>query len=763
MTLRSFPELFALPQSAFFYATDGGETGHALSHYAAHPRGYTRSLENPFSHDSSLTFDVCNNFIQASLDIGGTVQAAQSPRGLSPYQDDLRGVFVQKEMIGAGPWTLNVVPVNTGPILAKTKLRTALLAELLPLTSYHCGGLACQVLSFAPTTARHDLALPALIQVLRLSNPSPVTQSVLVRFPSEFSSWDPTGLGHDPSGCAGMFQMDTLRPEIGSLDFDLEPGEERFLPFAWILASNPSGLRAVQKLLQTQSAPAWLEETLAFHTARLGSLTISEPYYAPALVRMTELCRQAGLRLPDGAFAGGTLGSNANPVPAQWWNRNVWMKDNFYAALAMALFDPRQCEQAILFFMEWGVPTKTWGRGQARYPQSDPLVQSLSNSLSSLVLACACYQHNANRDFFLAHPAFLDFARDLLARVLTSGLHAGIQLFPSMYVSDGDARGDFHTGSNLVAWYAFNGLARLCREVYGQEELANQYATVASAIQTDLNARCQGEGLLGRQYFEGAYLDGSFVPLHDGEESDMALMPFYGFADAADPAVTRLARLGLTPANPFYVPQAGGIAWFDGGFGCDSTFPGFTSALAGAQDEAELGAALERIRRLTDLDGSIWWWPHHTGCKNPGDVARFPQKCCWAAGVYTLKFVHDVLGLHVDAPARSLRLAPFLPWESFAWQGCRLGAVQLDCAYTLEPGRIQASLTNRNPQPYDACAEILLPPGTQACGFQINSETYSQDLVRLRMRYGRPSYRAVTPLEPGATLTFEVRFKPITQ
>ena len=757
MTKRSFVELFALAQSAFFYAADSGESGQALSHYAAHSRVYTRSEESPFNRENSLTFDVSNNYVQASLDIMGTIQAAQSARGLTPYKNDLRGVFVQKEMIGSGPWKLDVVPINTGPVLARTKVRTGLLGNLLPLTSFTCGSFFCQILTFAPLSTQVDLALPVVFQVLRVSNPSPVPQSALIRFPSEFSTWDASGLATDHLGCSGLVQMDALKPQIGSLDIDLEPGEERFLPFAWILAANPGEVRQVLKTLRQKASLDWLEETLAFHESRLGRLNISEPYYADALVRMQELCRQAGMRLPDGSFAGGTHGSNANPGPSEWWNRNVWMKDNFYTALAMAYFDPRQCEKAILFFKEWGVPQKTWGRGLERFPHSDPLVQSLSNSLSSLILAAAYYQTSANRAFFLEQPDFLSFASSLLSRVEAAALHPGISLFPSMYISDGDARGDFHTGSNLAAWYCFDGMARLFREVFLAADLADHFDATAKAIRRDLQARCAGEGPLGWQYFEGATVEGSFIPLHDGEESDLALMPFYGFSDASDPALTRFSRLGLSQSNPYFIPAADGIAWFDGGFASDSTFPGFTSALAGAETETELLAALERIRRLTDLDGSIWWWPHRSGCKNPADVSRFPNKCGWAAGVYTLKFVNDILGIRVDAPARKISLAPFLPWESFAWQDCRIGSVLLDAAYAREAERVWASLTNRNTYSCEAAVELLLPQGAAAAGFQINGEKPNQDTVQCRMRYNRESYSASLILEPGQILRLEIQ------
>ena len=751
MPAKSFRDLFEIPQSEYFYAAISGETGHVTSWYAGHPCTYTRSEEQPFSRDSSLSFDISNNYIQASIDIAGTIQAVQSPLGLSAYKDDLRGVFVQKEMIGAGPWRVEILLDGSPLPPEREETRAGLLANLFPLTRFRCGGLACELLSFAPQTGDAAPGLAAVLQVLRLSNAgsSPVSGVVQSRELNDLA------LGAEVTAGPGWLDW----PAAGAMPFRVLPGGETFLSLAWVLAASKGEVSQAEGRLRQKPAEAWLEETLAFHHTRLGGLQISDGYYADSLVRMEELCRQAGMRLPDGAFAGGTLGSNANPGPQGWWNRNVWMKDNFYAALAMALFDPKQCESAILFFKEWGVPSHAWGRGLCRYPNADPLVQSLSNSLSSLVLASAYYQTTANRAFFLENPDFLSFAKGLLARIEVSGLHPGVSLFPSMYVSDGDARGDFHTGSNVVAWYCFHGMARICREVYQDSAFAARCEAVSGAIHRDLQSHNQGEGPLGRQYFEGSFADGTFVPLHDGEESDVALMPFYGFCETDDPGLIRHSSLGVSPFNPLYNPNADGIAWFDGGFACDSTFPGFTSALAGAEDETALLSALEHVRQLTDLDGSIWWWPHKLGCKSRSDVARFPNKCCWAAGVYVLKMVHDILGIQVDAPARRIRLAPFIPWESFSWQNCRIGAVALDVSYQRAQTAVRASLTNRNPVAYEVQAELILPVGKAAAGFQINRELYSQDSVRFRMRYHRPAYSAVLRLAPGERLDFEVQYR----
>ncbi len=129
-------------------------------------------------------------------------------------------------------------------------------------------------------------------------------------------------------------------------------------------------------------------------------------------------------------------------------------------------------------------------------------------------------------------------------------------LFPSMFISNGDSRGHFHTGSNVLAWYAISGMSRIAREVYREPGLAEKWASTADRMRTDIFKYCTGEGPLGKQFFEGVFDDHIYVPGHDGEESDTNLMPFYGFCAADEPMLRRHAKLALTPMNPYYATGA---------------------------------------------------------------------------------------------------------------------------------------------------------------------------------------------------------------
>lgn len=758
MAYLSLDEALAAPKSAYFNASLAGLSGQKNSYYAPKPRQYTRSEENPFSRESSLCFDVSNQYLQASVSIDGTIQDARSARGLKPDNEMLRGVYVQKELINGGPWETKIL--LHGEETDKEDVEIGLLVNLLPLSSFRLGDLSCQALTFAPVVDDNMPGLPAVIQILNLTNQSNRILTGIIQIPECFTRQIGPGLMVDHADQEGLCFIDDLAADPAKLSFSLRPGDKRIISRTYLLGSGLAELQTLAAQLVRKTTLDWLNDTLDFHQRRLGNLEIEDDFYAENLVRFLELCRQAELYLPDGSLAGGTLGSNVNPVQDAWWNTNVWMKDNFYAALPMAMFNPGLCEQAILFYMQWGIPVRARGRGIKRYPDADPLTNSVSNALAGIILAAAYYQSTGNTGFFLDHPEFLVRTKDLINRLINSRLFPDVWLFPSMYVSDGDARGDFHTGTNLTAWYAINGLARICYEAYAKPDLAIHYQSIASRIKSDLEKYCKGAGVLGEQYFEGAFMDGTFAPGHDGEESDVALMPFYQFSKADDPALTRFSRLAFTPFNPHYRPTVDGIAWFDDGYACHSTFPGFTTALAGAQNEQEVEEALERIRRLTDLDGSIWWWPHNLDSRQPAEVARWPVKCCWAAGVYAVKFVNDILGIRIDAPTQTISFASFSPWKHFAWQGCRLGNSTFDFAYDRTGLSIAGSITNHNQVAFEAQIDLLLSEGGIPSGYQINAEPFSVERVSLCMRYGRSCYRARQTLNQGETLRFEIILLP---
>jgi hypothetical protein len=324
----------------------------------------------------------------------------------------------------------------------------------------------------------------------------------------------------------------------------------------------------------------------------------------------------------------------------------------------------------------------------------------------------------------------------------------GDSLFPSVFISDGPARGDFHTGTNVKAWYALSTMARILAQVPGEEDRAARWSAEADRVHRAVRELCRGEAAFGTEYFEGVYRDGSHVAGHDGEESDLTLASFYGFTERDDTAISNHARTAFSTDNPYFVPEYGGVSWWDFTWH-GSTYPAFVHALASAQREEESLPPLEDIRRRTDLDGSIWWWPHLHTETDPNRVMRGPGKCGWAAGVLLSRFVHDLLGLRPEAQERRMTFAPFLPWSSFSWEDAALGSVRFDARYSADQNSVRAAIRNLGDEELTVRFELLVPEGRSIVSAELDGDD-AQETARRRSRFGgRTAIVAEKTVGPG--------------
>ena len=168
-----------------------------------------------------------------------------------------------------------------------------------------------------------------------------------------------------------------------------------------------------------------------------------------------------------------------------------------------------------------------------------------------------------------------------------------VWLFPTVWISDALALGKYHTGSNICAWKAFDGMARFMGEVFGDQEKQKKYGMISRNIKEAIETYMVTEGRFGPQYLEGIggltrdtqknypiseyekkYVDQAltFYPdiingdtinlmMHDGEESDTTLIPFYGYKTYDDPVVRNYARFSSSEENPTYGTECRGIKW----------------------------------------------------------------------------------------------------------------------------------------------------------------------------------------------------------
>ena len=236
---------------------------------------------------------------------------------------------------------------------------------------------------------------------------------------------------------------------------------------------------------------------------------------------------------------------------------------------------------------------------------------------------------------------------------------------------------------------------------------------------------------------------------HEGEESDTTLIPIYGYATYDSATYKNYTRFAASPHNTAYNPATRCISW-----GIPATFPGYITAFANVVDAGSMSGAegyLTEIRRHTDVDGSIWWWPYAAGHAY-GDVHRkdadpdYPGKCGWGSGVWVMLFVGEILGLRYDAPARRLSFRPFSPSGDFRWDDFRLGAGHFSVAFAHKAGEITIQVANYNAYGVTLALEVPLGDGFEFHRVLVGDGQAQPETGRF---LDRPTVRLERQLAPG--------------
>ncbi len=683
----------------------------------------------------NFTIDLSNNFFGCCLNAEGDVLRGVMQMAILPVDTSLTpvGAYVDRLLERGGAAALSVELEGPEGALPVEWLGLDLAAGRYPIVRRRKGPLLLETFSFVPETGDDAIPLAALMTLVRVSASAPIRGTLRVSF---------------AAGTQCCFA------ETGGPDatFSLKGGESAGRRMLYALSQRdrsegPDGPNAFQAAVR-QSVSQSFQQTERAMQSRFGSLTIDGgSFYAELYTRAAELSRQAITLTPNGGFGGSFIGSD-EPVPS-----TVWMKDCYYAALAQCLHAPRLSELAIPFFFRWGLPAHALGDPARHGGALNAVSNSLGNSVSALVLAEFHFRQTGDAALFRRHPEWLVEAERVLESILESRRFEPY-LFPSLYVSDGDARGDFHTGSNLLVWRAFSGMARLAREVYDRPDLADTWQEIARRIRASWMDFCVIHGSNGDSLAEGAMADHAVIALHDGEESDTTLMPFYGFCEPDDPLYTNTARAAMSAANPYFAAPVEGIWWYAHGRWSSATFPGWVTALASAENEDQMLARLETIRGLTDADGSFWWWPYKHDTFSAGQPPeRTPGKSAWAAAVYQCVFLRNLLGITHDAARKTLAVRPFCPWPSFRWERCRLGTSCFDLDYRRAQGEISLAVKNRNGSPFQVAYEILLPVAANVGRCTLDGKPVA---VEQRVSRGRTLVCASISLNADQTARFQV-------
>jgi len=720
----------------------GGAARDPRSYYAALPREAQQRGDDDGTTGSSraLSFDVSNNAVLANLDEHGFVRRMAVSSGLIPvYETGLPGVFVNKDFQSVEGRIGVDVSLADGRAIEHED--ADLLDNLIPRVTARSGQVTVTKVAFAPVrSGRSPRGILLLVDIVNGGDEDVTVTAELVSAAAPVAG--------------------STNPEARFLVVDGEAERADAVQELHVAAGASVNLAAAVVLSEQDDAQEWealagtppleaLEETLRHLRRRYGRLSIPEaPYYAELFERSAELARQVSLIGPDGRLAGSFWGSDANDRP------DVWMLDLYYSAFPLAQLDPQLCRTTINLFVDYGLPPAAWGNYAAAdegHPLDDvdAVSHSVGNATAALALAGAHLAANGDVGTFADDSAFLDYGIRVV-ELLFASRRDGEALFPSIFISDGPSRGDFHTGSNIKAWFAISSMARILASVPEQRERAAAWAAEAERIRLAIIELCRGRSVRGAEYFEGVNRDGSWVLGHDGEETDLTLASVYGFTDIDDEGILNHAARAFTRANPYYVPETGGVSWLDFRFH-GPTFPAYIHALAAADSEAALLPPLEAIRARTDLDGSVWWWPHLHEETDPARVLRGPGKCGWAAGALVAKFVHDVVGLRVEAAANRLRFAPFSPW-SFSWKDARVGAFEIAVSYQADSASRTASVRNEGATELEAEIEVLLPDSTAFSALTLDGVD-AVEQARGRTRFGRTAVAVVVQIPAGEART----------
>lgn len=693
--MLTWETFLAKEHSRFFWSErEGG------NYRCGNPDSYYLKGSDP----EAASYDTGNNKALTVSGLDGRIQMLTLFKP-SFYSDNIPGVWVMKDRIYVKNLSFSIrfgdevldLPDYSG------KIRTDLIECVIPVTTYTLDSVKATAITFAPIAADGSERPRGAFYTLLVENTSgqPVSGAVQLPAPPHFSN-----VMKPEHGMGDIHLLDILHADsfthCREVPFTLLPGAMISVP-VWLCAYGVPWEKSLEK-----GVLYWLEQTLAYYRNLSGHINFDTlPFLGEFMLRTLHQCQQCIGMDPSGKLAGSTWGTNPTTY-------EIWMKDMYYSMLPLAQSDPALFQKGVEWFAEYGVrPSGVQFEGG--------VIHSLSNSLSSILMAGQYYSATGDLDFFRQNPDMLKHMSDILDEMLLSRTQEDVWLFPSVWISDGLSMGDFHTGSNLCAWAALSGFARILHAL-GEHDKANTYLAVAAKTRNELLTRCVSpDGPFGPQFVEGVGMgskefqeqmkadslehfreknsgfgiqfyefynrkENTPYLVHDGEETDTTLASFYGLLPYDDTTFKNYTRFAMTEHNRFYCPVSRGILWED----CtDSTFPGYITGLANAVDRGSFDKYFDPIRRLADLDGSIWWWPYKHDAKDESDMKRMPGKCGWASGALLALLWHDIMGICYDGASRSLTLKPLSAVTPFCWKNAPLGGGRFDLECTEHSARVR--------------------------------------------------------------------------
>lgn len=724
-------------------------------------------IESFFSknlNDESLLFDISNNKAVASCGINGTVKNLVIFR--SSYGEDfIPGVWVAKDFYKTGPYSFSVSIDGNKYDLAKTDwlYKTSLLDNIFPITKFTGDKVSITLISYAPISKDGKQRPRCLIYGAMVENVSSEKISGSIFCPSVIYS-------HDcdmPANTSSFIRLADNVSGFPEVPFTLEPGSYIWVP---VIISAPGEFGVIEEISSLGSLH-WLNSTWSYFKALTGKFSMPDDRFSEEFFqRAVHQCLESIGMDKKGIIAGSSLGSY--PI-----GNYIWMKDMYYSFLPFYMLDTDFFKKGILWFLEYSIcPPRNRFEGGISH--------SLSNLLTPVIMAGLYYESTGDKSFFTENKDVKGKIEHILDGIVESRDNNDKWLFRSIFISDGYAWGHYHTGSNVCAWYSFSSFARIIREVYQDCEKAEYYDSIAAKVKEAIESNCVCEGPFGRQYTEGVDSTGSIpsitkrqdifkwentygtnpdgtipVMIHDGEESDTTLMPMYGYLDYDNTTYKNLTRFASSEHNLFYIKETKGMFWYntDGTFVSDATFPGYITGFANVCDYESMNGEhgyMTEIRRLTDVDGSVWWWPYSHN-NHYGQVDRGNSKCGWASGVFVGLFITQILGIKYDGPRKTLNFRPFSPTSDFSWEDFRIGESIFSVSYSRKQERIEASVTNKNRHDLSLLFEAPLTEGFAIKEIAVNGKPMNNSIDMGRF-FDKQTVKISCTLLPGETKNISI-------
>ena len=690
----SVDEILSLPHSENFWVEESDGTwqnGNPGSFYS----GKT---------NEHLTFDISNNKVLVNLDWKGGIKELTMYRGCH-YIDYASGIWIAKDLTTTGPYYFTMKTGDETYVLGKDELpyRTSLLDNIFPVTVINAGGLKMTLLTFCPISADGNERIRGVVYGLFVENVSDAVVEGVVSLPKVRESEKFVSFYNQANVYTAITPGDGIHDH--EVEIKLEPEESMWVPS---IISAVGGTATEE--INCRSTTYWFNQTYQYFSAAMGRLTIPGDKFIEEFFKRTVMqC----LGFPAMDEAGNVIGGTWGTYPAL---RPVWNKDFNYGVMPLRLIDPELFKKSMLYLLKYGVrpPSNRYEGGPCH---------SISISISPVSMAGMYYDATGDISIFKLYPEILNKATTLLETVIRERKEKSRWLFSSRFISDGVSAGDYHTGSNILAWHSLTSMSRIlgaCHDQRGKDH----YAEIADRVKSDILKYCVIDGPFGKQFIEGIHMDGSPVGMeHDGEESDTTLVPVYGFLPYDNQTYRNCLKFALSEHNVFYNETTRGIRW-----GNDATMTSYITGVPMITDSESYWAEesyISEIRKLCDMDGSLWWWPYLKGGKY-GDVCRiisadneifskgdssmdardYPGKCAWASGVFISLFVQEFTGLRFDAPTNTLEFKPLSPFGSYFWDSVKLGKGLFGIDYNVMDDAVNATLVNHNEFSVDMVLKI---------------------------------------------------------